>query len=522
MRKILLIILLLCANTVYATMDDLRKLFADGHQVTEQEIQQAITPGMDINRLDWAHTVPVAKALLDAGADVNITDRSHRTPLMDIMFNPHINDPKLVDLFVQYGADINAQDFNGETALHIVIARETNGSLEMVKALIKNGANLEVKDRYGNTPLAEIVGRSDENRVKDIAFERIELLLKSKANPNTMDNEGRTPLMRAKSEQIARALIEYGAKVNVKDNSGKTPLVHLIHDEALVKLLIEHGANIMVRDNDDNTLLMEAAKNGSSEVVELLIQKGCDINAINKHEKTVLDIAFEGGAPAKTIDILKKYGAISIVEIKKEIPDNGCPVDKPLRTEFEYHCLPCNVNSWNISHHDPYCEARCPNRTIWPGGLCALKECPKDAPLRRDDGICYPCDYDSPLAVANGEDCNRICPNRILEGSSCVLKECPEGSIRMEYGSCRTCQDFIENSSTVYPKTTEDCSRCPNLIAWGNECVPKECPGDWRDGRGRCGCEDVTILDVDDPDKCTLCGYKAFQSSKNSWRCRRW
>lgn len=42
------------------------------------------------------------------------------------------------------------------------------------------------------------------------------------------------------------------------------------------------------KDREGNTALILAAVNGQDKIVDLLIQKGADVNAVNKHNETAL------------------------------------------------------------------------------------------------------------------------------------------------------------------------------------------------------------------------------------------
>jgi ankyrin repeat protein len=48
-------------------------------------------------------------------------------------------------------------------------------------------------------------------------------LLESGINPNMFNRYGETPLHICKNEQIAKLLINYGAKLHTKDHFGFTP-----------------------------------------------------------------------------------------------------------------------------------------------------------------------------------------------------------------------------------------------------------------------------------------------------------
>ncbi len=94
-------------------------------------------------------------------------------------------------------------------------------------------------------------------------------------------------------KKAVELLIEKGLDVNAPDKYGETPLYCAVAHKEIVELLIEKGANINGSHKDGETLLHRAAGQGSKDVVELLIEKGLDVNARDKDGKTPLDIAVE-------------------------------------------------------------------------------------------------------------------------------------------------------------------------------------------------------------------------------------
>ena len=83
-------------------------------------------------------------------------------------------------------------------------------------------------DYFGRTPLlqASMVGN----------IEMTEFLLKEGAKPNLVTDSGESSLHIAAANghtDIARLLIEYGAKVNHRNNEGLTPLNRAIHFPAI-------------------------------------------------------------------------------------------------------------------------------------------------------------------------------------------------------------------------------------------------------------------------------------------------
>lgn len=87
------------------------------------------------------------QTFLDGGADINVKDKTTRTPLMYATIKNH---QEIVQLLLDRGADANTRNDLGETALTLA-ARE--GHPEIAQALLRKGANVNVQDNGGLTPV---------------------------------------------------------------------------------------------------------------------------------------------------------------------------------------------------------------------------------------------------------------------------------------------------------------------------------------------------------------------------------
>jgi len=105
--------------------------------------------------------VPVMRALLDAGADVNARSKVGKTVLMfaasrlaGFRGTPNRGTEQdalgAIALCLDRGAAIDATDQNGQTALHLSLAQAEDS---IVRLLADKGANLQAKDKQGRTPL---------------------------------------------------------------------------------------------------------------------------------------------------------------------------------------------------------------------------------------------------------------------------------------------------------------------------------------------------------------------------------
>ena len=87
-----------------------------------------------LERLSGSSCAPMLCSLLDRGADLNYTDESSITPLMDVV---KAEDIEAVNVLLGRGANVNTRSKKGCTAL-MLPSKYGNG--EMVKALLEAGA----------------------------------------------------------------------------------------------------------------------------------------------------------------------------------------------------------------------------------------------------------------------------------------------------------------------------------------------------------------------------------------------
>src|SRR4029079_8670696 len=80
-------------------------------------------------------------------------------------------------------------------------------------------------------------------------------------------------------------------------------------NEDAVRLFLAAGMNPNTTYEADVTALMEAVKWSHRNLVELLIQKGADLNAVNVYGETALIVAIRNGANPDLVTLLLEKGA---------------------------------------------------------------------------------------------------------------------------------------------------------------------------------------------------------------------
>ena len=206
--------------------------------------------------------------LLKAGANPN-------SPSRDYIFTPLIRasaefmaGKEVFQLLIDAGANINATNKFDNTAL--------------MTAVFVNGSS-SACNREDAIEVLKVTGASEEG-LKEVALllasrkgdvREIQHLMKSGANVNTRSYSGDTPLVLAAAKghtDIVKALIEAGADVNL--GSDWTPLITAVMHKwtDIVKILLDSGADVDVSTTDGKTVKMYVKPLRSHPISNLIRQ----------------------------------------------------------------------------------------------------------------------------------------------------------------------------------------------------------------------------------------------------------
>ncbi|XP_066495973.1 ankyrin repeat and SOCS box protein 18 [Tiliqua scincoides] len=215
-------------------------------------------------------------------------------------------------------------------------------------------------------PNAAPGGRSALHEACEGAYtECAQLLLEHKANPNLLSHDGQAPLHLCTSQNTfgcAKALVSYGAVVNQpSEELQETPLhvaakhglydhIHLylscgatvdkknsLEETALsiacreaktvkdqesylqvCKLLLTHGAEVNTLDEEVKSPLHKACRNANHGLVQLLLQRNADVNAIDYNGAYPMSCVLQAAAfkqdlkPHLTVQTLLNHGSQKI------------------------------------------------------------------------------------------------------------------------------------------------------------------------------------------------------------------
>jgi ankyrin repeat protein len=200
---------------------------------------------------------------------------------------------KIIELILPFCTNdtINKPDKAGCTPINVACAK---GYKKIVELLLKNGADINAKDKNGKTPLRIACENKKENKNNE---EILRLLLSHKDIDVSIGNDkNETPLHYAclyDKEEIVKLLLPYYTKktidkVDIKD---RTALHYFAagggnKNNKIAELLINKGADVNKVDKYNQTALMFACDKGELEMVQLLLKNGADktINLISSDD----------------------------------------------------------------------------------------------------------------------------------------------------------------------------------------------------------------------------------------------
>lgn len=273
--------------------------------------------------------------LISKGANVNVYSDDISSPggrfiagYTPLMFSVRgeTERRKCLEILIQNNADVNLYSVDNHKTTALILAAGMLGDLDSVRCLIENGADIDMMDSNQRTALLSAAYSDKKDKVQIIKY-----LLEHGANINKQDMDGYTPLMALVllekfpatilNLEAILCFLEFGADSSLESKSRENAIQHeklkLLEayqkegldecrsiikskaaDEQLIVAVrnrnykkmesaIDQGADInLTIDNLGNTPLLLAAEEGNILFLNLLIEKGVDINYSPPIKKT--------------------------------------------------------------------------------------------------------------------------------------------------------------------------------------------------------------------------------------------
>ena len=153
------------------------------------------------------------------------------------------------------------------------------------------------------------------NTAETAAAADIASMIKDGADVNLKTRLNETPLLiaaRKNSADALKVLLDAGAKPAQTDKLGWTALMQAAMSNShadVVPLLRNAGCDVNAADSDGRTALMLAMDNPSQDVVRALIKAGASVTAKDKKGRSVLDFAKKSKFSSAYVPLLTGAGA---------------------------------------------------------------------------------------------------------------------------------------------------------------------------------------------------------------------
>jgi len=231
-----------------------------------------------------------------------------RPPIVDAARR---GDRAALQALVEKHADVNATEADGTTALHWASYRD---DVESADALIRAGGKVNAANDLGATPLWAAAQNGSEAMVRR--------LLSAGADPNIALLAGETPVMvasRAGKPAVVEQLLARGANVNARGTRNQTALMWAVSQQhpEVVKVLLAHHADLSLRSEKwsqvmavpphgympynreipagDETALLFAARLGDLESARSLVAAGANVNDADAWGVSAVTLAAHSG-----------------------------------------------------------------------------------------------------------------------------------------------------------------------------------------------------------------------------------
>ncbi|KAL0967559.1 hypothetical protein UPYG_G00253780 [Umbra pygmaea] len=280
------------------------------------------------------NSVEICEMLVQAGARLSPTNIYGITPLFTAAQTGHV---ETLQFLIKNGADINSEATDGATALY---EAAKNGHEKIVEILLSRNADANKACQKGLLPLHIAAHRGTDGKALltydsynyDKSVKIVSMLINA-TSKSRVRRSGISPLHLAAErnrEEVLKVLIEAGYDVNAMlsqerskmyEDHRRTTLYFAVANGNVdtTTMLLKAGANPNL---DTFNPLLVAARQGSIELVTLLVEHGANVNAYVPTHPTSF--------PAIVMFSMKNLSML------KYLMDNGCDAQS---------CLSCSHGS---------------------------------------------------------------------------------------------------------------------------------------------------------------------------------
>uniref|UniRef100_A0A672KMM6 Tetratricopeptide repeat, ankyrin repeat and coiled-coil containing 1b n=1 Tax=Sinocyclocheilus grahami TaxID=75366 RepID=A0A672KMM6_SINGR len=252
----------------------------------------------------YTPNVKVSRLLILGGASVCYrTEVLNSAPVLCVQ--SHLGHLEMAALLLECGAPVNGQSENGMTSLCYASAA---GHLPLVTLLCKKGAKVDHADKSGQYALVHAALRGHAEIVQYLLEQEWSSDLKSKALQQALiaaSSMGHTQFL-----LDLESVVLFRSSVAQTNRRGVAPIFNAVRHghTQIAELFLQRGADVNCSDKHGRSLLMVSASEGHLETVNFLLSQGACMTAVDKEGLTPLGWACLKGQK-KVVEFLVERGA---------------------------------------------------------------------------------------------------------------------------------------------------------------------------------------------------------------------
>uniref|UniRef100_A0A8C1U2N9 Tetratricopeptide repeat, ankyrin repeat and coiled-coil containing 1b n=1 Tax=Cyprinus carpio TaxID=7962 RepID=A0A8C1U2N9_CYPCA len=268
----------------------------------------------------YTPNVKVSRLLMLGGANVNYrTEVLNNAPVLCVQ--AHLGHQEMVSLLLEFGANVDVVSENGMSSLCYSAAA---GHLGLVSLLCKRGATVDHVDKSGQCALVHAALRGHSEVIEcllELSWStegQQDLSLKNKAL-----QQGLIAACSMGHIHVLEGLLTLNNELEVQIDAhdtlwGETALTAAAGRGKMevCSFLLERGAQVQQVNRRGACALFCAVRQGHWQIADLLLQHGADVNVSDKQGRTLLMVAACEGH-LSTADFLLSKGA-SLASVDKE------------------------------------------------------------------------------------------------------------------------------------------------------------------------------------------------------------
>ena len=250
----------------------------------------------------------VRQLLRSSGLDVNARDEHGCTPLHNASSGEAVK-----RLLADRRIEKNIEDYEGRSALHCAVLKRR---LDVIKALLEASIDTTLEDDRGKTAAFYALECPAASWMLKYGHE-----VEGRAGDH-LHNTGLIQMAWLGDIEGTKFFLRHNADVNARNDWRESALTEAARHGStrIVETLIDNGAKVEITTGDEWTPLLQAVRDDREEVVRLLLRNGANKEAKLKNQNTVLGEACARGH-LRIAEMLVEAGSnIETINSEKRTP----------------------------------------------------------------------------------------------------------------------------------------------------------------------------------------------------------